>query len=268
MTLQPPEVPVFRPFPPVGTVPDYLNDRVRDPLTFLESKVVFAASRANAWNVNSGLASRYVPWDTIDEDPYGGWVSPADTGGGGSTTLSAGTAVGAATFSVASAANLAINDYVRIGPAGANREYRRIANLSGTTVTPDDALALAHSSGEAVVEIVSDPSIYVCQAPGWYLASGAISISSAVATAAAQVLIPGLAVDRASPLGVGSPAWEGTEVFQQAAAVQHYASGLWEFYAGAGVSIRLNYFLSNETAGNIAVSTTEQCRLQLVWTSV
>jgi hypothetical protein len=268
VTLQPPAVPDFRPGVAAGTVPALFNNLIRDPLTFLESKVVFRARRTSAWNVNSAAADRFVPWDTADEDPYSGWTSPVDVGGGGSTTLNGATAVGAANFVVASATNLAIGDYVRIGPSGANREHRQIAGLAGTTVTPDQPLALAHASGDAVVEVTSDPSVYVCQAPGWYLAEGAISISSSQVTTAAQVLIPKIAVDEASPLGPGTLGWEGGEIFQAAAAVQHYASGVWQFYAAAGQRIRLDYFMSSETAGAIAVSTTAVCRLSLTWAGV
>lgn len=274
MTLQPPAVPTFYPGVPVGTVPAEFNNKIRDPLDFLERRVVLRASRAAAWNVNSGLASRYVPLDTASEDPYAGWVSPADLGGGASTTLAAGTAVGAASFTVASAAGLAAGDYVRIGPAGANREYRQIKSVAGTTITPGvpggatDPLGLAHTLGDAVVEVVSDPSVYTVQAPGWYLAEGVVSLATSVVTVAGQVLIPGISVNESSPLGVGTPAWEGQETFQAAAAVDHYVSGVWEFYANLGDRVRLNFFLSSETAGNIAAGTGIPCRLSLVWSGV
>jgi hypothetical protein len=267
--LLPPAVPDFRPGIAVGTVPAEFNAKIRDPLTFIHNKIVFSARRSTAWNVNSGIASRYVPWNSVQEDPYGGWTNPTDVGGGGSTTLAANTAVNAATFTVASATGLAVGDFVRIGPAGANQEHREIIGLAGTTVTPDVNLALAHTSGDAVVEVTSDPSVYTCQADGWYLASGFISIDGSTVTTAAQVLIPGIAVEGASPLGPGSPGWEGQEVFQSAAAVPHGASGLWEFYATKGSRIQLNYFMSSETTGNVAVDiTTAPCRLMLIWMGV
>jgi hypothetical protein len=274
MSLQPPEVPDFRPDVPVGTVPDVLNSKVRDPFTFLENKVAFRANRANSWNVNSALPHRYVPWDDVDEDPYGGWTNPADLGGGASTTLSGATAVNAATFPVTSATGLAIGDYVRIGPAGASREYRQIKNIAGTSITPGvpngetHNLGLAHSAGDAVVEVVSDPSVYVCQAPGWYIGEGAVNLASSVVTVAAQVMIPGISVDETSPIGVGTPGWEGGELFQAAAAVQHTVTGLWEFYANAGQRIRLDYWLSSETTGNQPVDIPGRVRLSLVWTGV
>jgi hypothetical protein len=276
MTLQPPAVPDFRPEIPVGTLQDVLNAKVRDPFTFLETKVVFRANRANSWNVNAGLPHRFVPWDDVDEDPYGGWTNPADLGGGASTTLSAGTAVNAATFAVTSATGLAIGDYVRIGPAGASREYRQIKSIAGTTITPGipgggtENLGLAHSAGDAVVEVVSDPSVYVCPASGWYIGEGAINLASSVVTVAGQVLIPGICVDELSPIGIptAGPAWEGGELFQATAAVQHTVTGLWEFYANQGQRIRLDYWLSSETTGNQPVDIPGRVRLSLVWSGV
>lgn len=265
--LQPPAVPVFYPGIPVGTVPAEFNTKIRDPLTFLHNRVAFRATRAAAWNVNSGAANRYVPLDTVTEDPYGGWVSPADVAGGGSTTLNGATAIGASSIVVTSATNFAAFDYLRID-TGNIREYRRILSVAGTTLNLTQPLALAHSSGVAVVEVASDPAVYTVQAPGWYLAEGAISIAASVSTTAAQVLIPGIAVNEVSPIGPGGGSWEGQEVFCAAAAVQHYSSGMWEVYANAGDRIRLNYFLSSETTGNIAVDTTAQCRLTLVWSGV
>lgn len=268
--LQPPGVPDFRPGVAVGTVPDVFNDKIRNRLQFIHNKVVFRARRTTAWNVNSGLSSRFVPWNSagVDEDSYSGWTNPADVGGGGNTTLNGATVVGATTIVVASATNFAINDYVRIGPAGNSQEHRKITNIAGTTFTLDYALGLAHASGGAVVEVTSDPAVYVSQAPGWYMAEGAVSLDPSVVTVAAQVLIPGLSINGTSPLGVGGNQWEGQELFQAAAAVQHYAPGLWFAYANAGEAIRLNYFLSGETTGNQAVDTTAQCRLTLVWMGV
>jgi hypothetical protein len=274
MTLQPPGVPDFRPEIPVGTLPDVLNAKVRDPFTFLETRVVFRANRANSWNVNSALPHRFVPWDDVDEDPYGGWTSPADLGGGASTTLSAGTAVGATTFAVASATGLAVGDYVRIGPSGANREYRQIQAIAGTTITPGipggagEPLGLAHSAADAVVEVVSDPSVYVCPASGWYIGEGAVNLASSVVTVAAQVLIPAISVDETSPIGIGTPGWEGGELFQAAAAVQHTVTGLWEFYANQGQRIRMDFWLSSETTGAQPVDVPGRVRLSLVWSGV
>lgn len=265
--LQPPAVPDFRPGIGVGTVPAEFNNKIRDPLTFIHNKVAFRASRTAAWNVNSTAASRYVPFDTVAEDPYGGWVNPAVVGGGGSTTLNGATVIGASSIVVTSAAGFANFDFLRID-TGALQEYRRILSVAGTTLNLTQPLALAHASGVAAVEVASDPAVYTVQAPGWYIAEGMVSLASSVVTVAGQVLIPGVAVNEVSPLGPGGVAWEGQEVFQAAAAVEHYASGIWEFYANLGDRIRLNFFLSSETTGNIAAGTGVPCRLSLVWSGV
>jgi hypothetical protein len=107
--------------------------------------------------------------------------------------------------------------------------------------------------------------VYLVEQSGWFFADACISISNAQVTVAAQVLIPGISVNETSPLLTGNIPFEGCEQFQAAAAVTHTSNGLWEFWANAGDRIRLDYFLSSETTGNIAVDTTIQCRLGLVW---
>lgn len=72
--LQPPAVPVFYPGADAVT---QLNVMAQ-ALTFLEAKVVFRARRAATGTVTKNSFTT-VPWDTIDEDGYGGWAAASPT---------------------------------------------------------------------------------------------------------------------------------------------------------------------------------------------
>jgi hypothetical protein len=75
-----------------------------------------------------------------------------------STTLNGALIAGATTLALTSATNFAIGQDIRIASAVTNEsEVRRIANLVGTTVTLDEALAYAHASGQTVTAWVWGP---------------------------------------------------------------------------------------------------------------
>lgn len=69
-----PEIPVFRPGVPVGTLPDVFNALIRDPFAALLAPPIFRARRTGALAVTEADAA-YVPWDQVDEDTYSGWAS-------------------------------------------------------------------------------------------------------------------------------------------------------------------------------------------------
>lgn len=71
MSLQPPEVPVFT----AGSdpLPADFNRWVQAPFAALTGKVVFRAAKTNAQSLSSGYNT--VAFNSIIEDPYGGWSS-------------------------------------------------------------------------------------------------------------------------------------------------------------------------------------------------
>lgn len=75
-----PEVPVFLPGVPVGTVPAEFNAKIRDPFTALLSPPAFRARRTTALTVTENVVQA-LAWNSggIDEDPYGGWASGQPT---------------------------------------------------------------------------------------------------------------------------------------------------------------------------------------------
>ena len=75
-----------------------------------------------------------------------------DKGSGGSSTLSATAYAGENVVSVASAANFAADDYIRVGPA-ASGEIRKITDVTGTDITLDNSLRRTHASGVTVIEM-------------------------------------------------------------------------------------------------------------------
>lgn len=60
-----------------GPLPADFNAWVQAPFTFLTSKVVFRAQMQGGTSLSAG--STQVYWDTILEDPYGGWSAGAGT---------------------------------------------------------------------------------------------------------------------------------------------------------------------------------------------
>jgi hypothetical protein len=71
---QPPAVPAF--YPGIDTV-SQLNT-MATALAFMRAKVAFRARRAATGTVARN-GHTLVPWDTIDEDPYTGWVAGTPT---------------------------------------------------------------------------------------------------------------------------------------------------------------------------------------------
>lgn len=112
------------------------------------------------------------------------------------------------------------------------------------------------------------PGRYTAQAPGWYLVTGAVSLSGT--GAAGLVVIPGIAVNGTSHTGVGG-VWEGPEVFVPtgAASQPKIVSGTWTVYCEVGDFLQLNLFYSTESAIT-AVDTTAglQCRIEITWDGV
>lgn len=72
--LQPPDIPAF--YPGAALTPQ-LN-LMGQAFTFLLAKVAFRARRAATGAVAKN-GHTLVPWDTIDEDPYGGWAAGTPT---------------------------------------------------------------------------------------------------------------------------------------------------------------------------------------------
>jgi hypothetical protein len=79
------------------------------------------------------------------------------TGGGGSTTLAAGSTVGATNIKVTAITNFAIGDVVQVGAAG-EREFRKVTNVGtagagGTGIDLNYGLSLAHDNLDPLVEV-------------------------------------------------------------------------------------------------------------------
>lgn len=69
------------------------------------------------------------------------------------TTLSAGITAGASTFSVTSATNIAVGDILFLGDSSAsNYELVRVKGVSGTTITPEEAVVNNHANGSLVTD--------------------------------------------------------------------------------------------------------------------
>lgn len=76
------------------------------------------------------------------------------------TTLNGALSAGATSFVVTSATNIAIGDYIFLGDAStANFELVRVKAVSGTTITPEEAITYNHSNGAVVTDQAE--SIYV-----------------------------------------------------------------------------------------------------------
>lgn len=112
------------------------------------------------------------------------------------------------------------------------------------------------------------PTRYTVQAAGWYLATGAVSLSGTGANG--LVVIPVLATNGVSHTGVGANGWEGPEIYvPTGASPPKVVSGSWRVYAQVGDFIELGIFYTGESAIT-AVDTTAglECRLELVWDGV
>jgi hypothetical protein len=252
-------------------MPATMNALVRDPFTFLLQPPLFRATRAAALNLTEGQ-HQYVPWDTAAEDTAGGWAAPSVVGGGGSSTLSGATSVGATSATLVSAANFAIGDVARFESSGANVEYRVLTGVAGAVISWSSSipLTLAHANGSAVTEVSSDPSRYTVQAPGWYDVTARVSISGT--GAAGLVLIPSVAVNQASHTGFnGGAGWEGPEhsVPTGTSGQLKMTPGLWSVYCNLGDVIQIDLWFSTESAIT-AVDTTAGwvCAAEIYWSGV
>jgi hypothetical protein len=260
-TLQPPAVPAFTPGTPAGAqLVALLNAGIRDPFTFLLSPPRARLRRAGALNITEGR-HQWIPWDTVDEDSAGGWTSGV---AGTATTLNGATIVGATTATLTSAAGFATGQIVRI-ETGAQAEYRQIT-LAGSVITVA-ALNLAHASLSSVTVVSSDPSQYIAQAPGWYLATPTISISGT--GAAGLVLTPSIAVNGASNTGIsGGAGWRGVDIYPPTGVSTQpkVSNTAYEIYCNVGDVVQVDLVFSTESAIT-AVDTTAglQCALELVW---
>jgi hypothetical protein len=67
-----PTIPVFR--PGYGPIVADFNSWIQAPFTFLTTKVMFRAEHHSATAMSAGVAT-VVPYDTVLEDPFGGWNS-------------------------------------------------------------------------------------------------------------------------------------------------------------------------------------------------
>jgi len=268
--LQPPAVPVFIADPTADAVA-VMNSSVRDPLTFLIDPPTARLTRANALNLTENV-HQYVPWDTAVEDSASGWTSPSVVGGGGSTTLNGATTVGATSATLTSATGFAIGDVARFETSGANVEYRVLTGVAGNVISwsSSAALALAHANGSTVTEVTSDPSRYVCQAPGWYDFDFRVSLSG---TGAANMAFAGsIAVNFGSHTGIsGGAGWEGTYHGPPTGASTQFKTGIGanEVYLNAGDFVQVDLFYTTESAMT-AVDTTAGwvCALDLIWNGV
>jgi hypothetical protein len=72
--LTAPEIPVFTPGVPVGTLPAVFNAKIRDPLHGLLAPACFIARNTGGQTLTENTVQA-VEWDRIDEDPYEGWDS-------------------------------------------------------------------------------------------------------------------------------------------------------------------------------------------------
>jgi len=69
------------------------------------------------------------------------------------TTLSSPVSATDTTFAVSAATNIAASDILFLGdPSTANYELVRVASISGTTVTPEEAVTYSHASGAIVTD--------------------------------------------------------------------------------------------------------------------
>ena len=78
--------------------------------------------------------------------------SGAETVGGANTTLAADAIAAALEITVASAASIAIGDFLRIGDAG-ETEIREVTDVVGTTISLAAGLGRGHDAGDQVREV-------------------------------------------------------------------------------------------------------------------
>jgi hypothetical protein len=108
---------------------------------------------------------------------------------------------------------------------------------------------------------------YIVQAPGWYLITARVTLGGT--GAAGLNVISSVAVNGASPTGIGSPGWEGVQTFvPTGASTQPKSSNsCWEVYASLGATIQIDLWYSSESTITATDTTAGfQPEISLVWT--
>lgn len=100
--------------------------------------------------LNAGVKIRIE--GAMKTSPLGWWVPLVEVQSGvaavNATTLSAGASAGATSFAVTSATGIAYGSILTLfDGTPADSEIVRVKSISGTTVTPEEALVKAHASG-------------------------------------------------------------------------------------------------------------------------
>lgn len=147
----------------VGITDSALEDNI-EGANFEDTLIDMMGERAGV-----DLEELYIQADTTSGDTYlaltDGWNKLAgnavtgtvtDAAGGMNTTLAQDAGAGTQILNVASAANAAVNDWIRIG-AGWTQEYRQITAINVNALTLNEPLTYNHQAGEAAVEIGAQP---------------------------------------------------------------------------------------------------------------
>lgn len=127
-----------------------------DVSTYLAARMGVSLGRTNGTALTNEVTFRLQGSlkDSGDDEAFDIYAFTSATGktAGNSTTLSAGTSAGATTFGVASATGIAAGSklYLRETGTPGDSEWCEVLSISGTTVTPVDALTRAHTSGITV----------------------------------------------------------------------------------------------------------------------
>lgn len=113
-------------------------------------------------------------------------------------------------------------------------------------------------------------SIYTIKAAGWYMATARVSLLASAAGGTGLVIIPALAVNGASPTGIGPNGWEGPAVnMPTSAGMPKACAGTWEFYGVLGDQIQIDLWNSGEAPTITSTDTVAgwQPEVCLVWMS-
>jgi hypothetical protein len=110
-----------------------------------------------------------------------------------------------------------------------------------------------------------DPTKYTVQAPGWYQATATVSLFGT--GAAGLVIVGSIAVNGASPTGIGTAGWEGSVPYVPVTGSTDpkISSSLWDVYANVGDYIQVDLWYSTEsTITAVDVTAGRECSLRLV----
>jgi hypothetical protein len=87
----------------------------------------------------------WYPTAAVFQPPVGASIA--------NTTLNGAVSAGATSFVVTAATNIAVGDILYLGDSSsANWELVRVKTVSGTTITPEEAVTFAHANGSAVTD--------------------------------------------------------------------------------------------------------------------